>query len=205
MHRAYQSITPANNSFLKHKWDQLIYDRHRKKVKTVKAVIDNAPPKTYVHLHLKLKKLQMQEERMAIVERDNRILLDQMAHMMKTGGRVDNRNDYKQRSLNKTKRQQDLLQISHQNHAILQRIKSRQSHYNHMQWEQQWLVNQGYMMNISKYPQPRKTASKTKTKKATSSGSSQQEVKNTKSLSPQSHTQSPATNHSESNLPEVAV
>jgi hypothetical protein len=39
----------------------------------------------------------MQEERMAIVERDNRILLDKMAYMMKTEGRVDNKNYYKKR------------------------------------------------------------------------------------------------------------
>jgi len=60
-------------------------------------MIDNKPPETYMHLHLKLKKLQMEEERQATVERDNRILLEKMAHIMRTRGRVDNRNNYKQR------------------------------------------------------------------------------------------------------------
>ena len=59
--------------------------------------MDTKPPKTYMHLHLKLKKIQMEEERQAIVDRDNRILLEKMAHTMKTKGLVDNRNDYKHR------------------------------------------------------------------------------------------------------------
>ena len=60
-------------------------------------MIDTKPPETYMHLHLKLKKLQMEEERQATVERDNRILLEKMAHIMRTRGRVDNRNNYQQR------------------------------------------------------------------------------------------------------------
>ena len=57
-------------------------------------MIDDKPPKTYVHLHLKLKKMQMEEERLTIIERDNRILLEKMCHIMLTRGSVDNRNFY---------------------------------------------------------------------------------------------------------------
>lgn len=60
-------------------------------------MIDNKPPETYMHLHLKLKKMQMEEERRATVQRDNRILLEKMAHIMTTKGRMDNINDYKHR------------------------------------------------------------------------------------------------------------
>ena len=58
------------------------------------ALIDNTPPKTYMHLHCKLKKLQMEEERLATVERDNRILMEKMSFIMRTRGRVDCSNDY---------------------------------------------------------------------------------------------------------------
>lgn len=78
-HRAYQPITPANNKLLKKRWDQYRYCIHRRKVTQAKGVIDNKPPETYMHLHLKLKKLQMEEERLATVERDNRILLEKMS------------------------------------------------------------------------------------------------------------------------------
>lgn len=60
-------------------------------------MIDNKPPATYMHLHLKLKKLQMEEERRATIERDNYILLGKMNHIMHTKGQVDNTNDYHHR------------------------------------------------------------------------------------------------------------
>ena len=37
---------------------------------------------------------QMEEERLATVERDNRILMEKMSFIMRTKGRVDNVNDY---------------------------------------------------------------------------------------------------------------
>ncbi|KXJ26223.1 uncharacterized protein CFAP97D1 [Exaiptasia diaphana] len=152
MHRAYHPITPANNKLLKQRWDNSSYDTHRKKVRSATAVIDNKPPKTYMHLHLKLKKLQCDEERNATIERDNRILLEKMSFIMRTRGRVDNRNDYEHKSLNKTKRQRELLRVTHENQAILRRIASKEPHYNHLQWDDEWAINETYMDNIAKYP-----------------------------------------------------
>ena len=77
--------------------------------------MDNRAPETYMHMHLKLKKLQVEEERLAVVERDNRILLEKMSYIMRTKGLVDNWNQYKQKSLNKTKRQRELLRVTHEN------------------------------------------------------------------------------------------
>ena len=37
-------------------------------------------------------------------------------------------------SLNKTRRQRDLLRVTHENQAILKRIQSKEPHYNHAQW-----------------------------------------------------------------------
>jgi len=152
MHRAYQSITPANNKLLKQRWDMTRYDMHRKKVQQATAVIDNHAPCTYLHLHLKLKKMQIEGENLATVERDNRILLEKMSHIMRTKGRVDNKNDYEHKSLNKTKRQRELLRVTHENQAILKRITSKEPHFNHMHWEEEWKANQRYMDNIAKYP-----------------------------------------------------
>jgi len=128
------------------------YDTHRRKVQSAKAVIDNKPPQTYMHLHLKLKKLQVEEERIATIERDNRILMEKMSYIMRTRGRVDNRNDHEFKSLNKTKRQRELLRVTHENQAILKRITSKEPHYNHLQWEDEWHINETYMDNISTYP-----------------------------------------------------
>ena len=63
-------------------------------VKEAQPMVDTKAPQTYVHLHLKLKKLQLEEERLATIERDNRILLEKMSQIMRTKGRVDHRNNY---------------------------------------------------------------------------------------------------------------
>lgn len=61
-------------------------------VSGVKPEIDSTPPVTFMHLHLKLKKLQLEEERLATIERDNRILLEKMSHTMRNKGQLDNVN-----------------------------------------------------------------------------------------------------------------
>ena len=154
MHRAYQPITPANNKLLKKKWDELRFDTHRQKVISAQPIIDNQPPETYLHLHMKAKKKQMEEERMAIVERDNRLLVENMAHVMKGKPSFETTSKtHTKGSLNRTRRQRDLLRVTHENQAILKRIQSKEPEYNHLQWLDQWHVNESYMANISKYPQ----------------------------------------------------
>jgi E3 ubiquitin-protein ligase TRIP12 len=48
---------------------------------------------------MKLKKQQLEEERLAVIERDNRMLLEKMSQIMRSGGRVDDRNLYEHRRL----------------------------------------------------------------------------------------------------------
>lgn len=152
MHKSYQPINATHNKLLQQRWDMTRYSTHRRKVNQAEAVIDNKAPNTYSHLHLKLKKLQIEEERLATVERDNRILLEKMSCIMRTRGRVDNRNDYQQKSLNKSKRQRELLKVSSENKAIMKRIAAKEPQYNHLDWEEDWKTNQQYMDNIAKYP-----------------------------------------------------
>ena len=87
-----------------------------------------------MHLHLKLKKLQLEEEQLATIERDNRLLLEKMSTIMRSRGRIDHHNAYDHRSLNKEKRQRELLEITRQNQEILKRIQTRQPNYNHGEW-----------------------------------------------------------------------
>merc|ERR1712168_724520 len=71
---------------------------------------------------------------------------------MRTRGRVDNRNDYQQKSLNKSKRQRELLKVSSENKAIMKRIAAKEPEYHHLNWEEDWRTNQQYMDNIAKSP-----------------------------------------------------
>lgn len=115
-------------------------------------MVDTKAPPTYMHLHLKLKKLQLEEERLATIERDNRILLEKMSYIMRTRGRVDNRNMYEYKSLNKEKRQRELLRVTKENQAILQRVTMRQPEYSAKRWADIWDEEQKFIDNISHYP-----------------------------------------------------
>lgn len=152
MHRSYQSILPASNKLLQMKWDQTYYKEHRRLVRDAQPMVDTKAPATYMHLHLKLKKLQLEEERLATIERDNRILLEKMSYIMRTQGRVDNRNNYEYKSLNREKRQRELLRVTKENQAILKRVMMRKPEYSAHQWQREWEENQTFLDSISHYP-----------------------------------------------------
>lgn len=166
MHRSYQPITESTNKLLKKKWDDTRYNTHRRKVDEAAAVIDNNPPQSYSHLHLKLKKIQIEEERLATIERDNKLLLEKMSCIMRTRGRVDNKNDYQQKSLNKSKRQQELKKVASDNNAILKRIASKEPCLDNRTMMEDWKTNQQLSSNITRYPRNLPKERKTKTRKS---------------------------------------
>ncbi|XP_041357854.1 serine/threonine-protein kinase fray2-like [Gigantopelta aegis] len=152
MHRSYQSVLPTANKLLQWRWDTTYYNEHRRKVHSAAPMVDTKAPPTYMHLHLKLKKLQLEEERLATIERDNRILLEKMSYIMRTRGRVDNRNNYEYKSLNREKRQRELLRVTRENQEILRRITMRQPEYSAKKWQEDWEENQKFMDSISHFP-----------------------------------------------------
>ncbi|XP_070173850.1 sperm axonemal maintenance protein CFAP97D1-like isoform X2 [Littorina saxatilis] len=152
MHRSYNSILPCQNKMLQQRWDTTYYNEHRRKVKDAAPMVDTKAPPTYMHLHLKLKKLQLEEERLATIERDNRILLEKMSYIMRTRGRIDNRNNYEYKSLNREKRQRELLRVTRENQEILKRINMRKPEYSVQVWAKDWEENQKFMDSISAFP-----------------------------------------------------
>ncbi|XP_011406110.1 PREDICTED: uncharacterized protein C17orf105-like [Amphimedon queenslandica] len=151
---AYRSLTPANNMFLKRKWDQVRYETHRDKIMNAKSVIDNRMPAMYLNAPSNLKKLQMEAERQARIDRENRILLGKITNI------INKRNEemlkfcrsYRPKSLNRNQRELNLLRIAYENQIIAKRIREKQSHYSREEWLKQWCTNRQYMANVSKYP-----------------------------------------------------
>uniref|UniRef100_A0A671SXB4 Si:dkey-83m22.7 n=1 Tax=Sinocyclocheilus anshuiensis TaxID=1608454 RepID=A0A671SXB4_9TELE len=149
---AYQPVLPCVNKYLQYRWDKNCYEMHRNKVKSAKPTINTTPPKTYNHLLVKLKKRQLEEERISRINRENHMLLDKMSHIMQTGGGVDCRNDYVKKSLGSEKRQLELLRISKENQCLLQRLSTCRPRYSVQVWHEQWLRNLQLMETIGRYP-----------------------------------------------------
>ncbi|XP_066433368.1 uncharacterized protein CFAP97D2 isoform X2 [Eleutherodactylus coqui] len=152
MHRAYQPILPCGNKYLQQKWDKTYYDEHKRKVQSAKPMVDTNSPKKYVHLSLKLKKLKLEEERLSVIERDNQLLLGKMSAIMRTKGRIDNKNSYEAKSLNKEKREQELLKVSRENQTIGDRLTRCEPQYQVEKWHEEWVKAEKYMDSIAKYP-----------------------------------------------------
>ncbi|XP_029951616.1 uncharacterized protein CFAP97D2-like [Salarias fasciatus] len=152
MHRSYQPFKPVTNRYLQQRWDQSDYEKHRLKVSSALPVVDTAGSRTPVHMTLKLKKLQLQEERLSVIDRDNRLLASKLANIVCSKGLVDHRNQYQTRSLNAPKRRQELLLVGHQNQGIYQRILARQSEYRRQLWLDDWEKTQRRLDTISRYP-----------------------------------------------------
>ncbi|XP_058643249.1 uncharacterized protein CFAP97D2 isoform X2 [Onychostoma macrolepis] len=151
-HQAYQPVLPCVNKYLQYRWDKNCYEMHKNKVKSAKPTINTTPPKTYNHLLVKLKKRQLEEERVSRIKRENHMLLDKMSHIMQTSGGVDCRNDYVKKSLGSEKRQQELLRITKENQRILQGLSTCRPRYSAQVWHEQWLKNLELMDTIGRYP-----------------------------------------------------
>ncbi|KAM9296663.1 sperm axonemal maintenance protein CFAP97D1 [Gastrophryne carolinensis] len=126
------------NSTLKKKWDRYHYHCHMARVKSAKAEIDNKPPKIYLHHQLQLKKIQMEQERIAVTERENQILMEKIACIMRTKGDVDNWNTSYIRHSNRSKQNKDIERITAENQTIIKRIQECKPNYDHREWESKW-------------------------------------------------------------------
>ncbi|XP_058500853.1 uncharacterized protein si:ch211-284k5.2 isoform X1 [Solea solea] len=123
-----------------------------KNVSFALPTVDNRGTRTPAHVQLKRKKLQLQNERLSTIDRDNRLLASRLTSIVSSKGLVDQHNQYHLRSLNIDKRREELLLISRQNQAIYQRLTSRQSEYRRQLWLDDWERAERLRDNIAQYP-----------------------------------------------------
>ncbi|KAG9280847.1 uncharacterized protein CFAP97D2 [Astyanax mexicanus] len=152
MHKAYQPLKPATNKYLQKKWDQTRFEMHRQKVKDAKPIVNTKGMQTPSHVQMKLKKVQVQDERQAIIDRDNQLLASRLTGIERSKGLVDHRNDYPERSLNSERRRKELQQVTHENLAIYHRITARESEYRRGLWEDNWERVERRRDDIARYP-----------------------------------------------------
>ncbi|XP_053072686.1 uncharacterized protein CFAP97D2 [Acinonyx jubatus] len=69
-------------------WEKA-YQHHRRKVQDAQPLVDTRAPLSLSHLRLKLKKLKLEEERLAVIDRDNRLLLERVSCIMRTRGQTE--------------------------------------------------------------------------------------------------------------------
>ncbi|KAJ3154225.1 hypothetical protein HDU89_008291 [Geranomyces variabilis] len=154
-HRHFHNLHPTTNKLVGVKWDAANRRIHARRLNNIKSTIDTSAPKTYSHLEYKKKTLQLAMERQAQIDRDNDILLEKMASIMKMEQQQQEQITTPMRfahSLHASKRARDCAQIDKDNLAILHRLETRESFYphaDHLAFRHQSLH---YLTNIATYP-----------------------------------------------------
>ena len=130
MDRARRAM-PIGNKACHARFVKAQQERHKKKLREMKASIDTKEPHTRQGgKRRNPKKEQMMEERYAQIERDNRLLLEKMSYIMRHQS-MDIREDtgeYSQ-SLNRERRKRELQRITRENQKILARIQAIEPTY----------------------------------------------------------------------------
>uniref|UniRef100_A0A8C6CMX6 Uncharacterized protein n=1 Tax=Monodon monoceros TaxID=40151 RepID=A0A8C6CMX6_MONMO len=82
--RAPRLTLPHGRGCLQGTWEKA-YPNLRRKVQEAQPLVDPCAPRTLSHLHLKLGKLKLEEGRLPVIDRDNRLLLWRGSCSMRTG------------------------------------------------------------------------------------------------------------------------
>ncbi|XP_022089053.1 uncharacterized protein LOC110978393 [Acanthaster planci] len=147
MPRQTGAFPPVNN-LLQKKWNAKAYKQHLEKRKSVKTSLNTKTPKSYLHLQLNLKKIQLEEQRQEAIDQENRILLAKLTKVIRSAGQLDNWNeDYDElpKSLNRPHMLREQERIAAENDKISKRLLSVTAEYNVDQWEDDYLLHEYYL------------------------------------------------------------
>lgn len=146
----YRSI-PMANRIIEQKTSERNKRLHEKKIQEMKCSVDREAPASFNHLRVNKKKQQLQEEKITEIERDNRLLLEKLTHIMKDPKQLTQK-EFRVRSLNRDHRKRELVKITIENQGILRRIQDKKSSYNRQEWMESRKKAENYLKNISQYP-----------------------------------------------------
>ncbi|XP_045677747.1 uncharacterized protein CFAP97D2 [Phyllostomus hastatus] len=158
MPRVPRLMLPCRSECLQSTWEKA-YQDHRKKVQDAQPLVDTHAPWSLSHFHLNLKKLKLEEERLSVIDRDNRLLLQKLSCIMRTRGQTDSRNNYACRSLNRGEGEQELLGVQRksnvpqrENKIILGRITNSEPFYQAQRWQEGWARTEKCQRALAQYP-----------------------------------------------------
>ncbi|CAM5087184.1 unnamed protein product [Natator depressus] len=152
MSRGYQPILPAASRYLQEKWDKTAYRQHRNKVDSASPAVDTQGLQPPSHLQLNLKRRQLDRERQAVRERDDRIHSARLVAIAQSRGRVDNWNSYSVRSLSSERRRWELAQIGVENQRLAGQLRQQQAEHAREPWERHWERVELICNGIARYP-----------------------------------------------------
>jgi len=170
-YKRHNSVYPCASKILAKKWDDVTMKKHREKIKTMKACIDNHAFKSDVDPKLRsLKKNIAKAEYAKKIARDNRILIDRMARTL-----AKPQNNFEKQHQKTCKdleyrakvalriREQKEEKIQHENRLLVARLESKKATYEKKKWATDRKSHLRYLLNMTKFPEAYKSAIKRET------------------------------------------
>ncbi|KAJ3236172.1 hypothetical protein HDU81_011104 [Chytriomyces hyalinus] len=159
-HRHYFALHPTCNMILAKRWEEKCMQQHHQRLKQAKPSIDNLKPRAYPHLEMRLKGVQIEEERLHDIERKNHILLDRISFQMLNPSEVSSLHVRLEEDNTRAlisdavdhRRKREKEKITKENSLILQRIEDKSPNYNRCDWSNERRKNLEHLANIAKYP-----------------------------------------------------
>lgn len=122
-----------------------------RRMKGITCSIDRETPLSFRNMHNNPKKQQQHNEKMAEIERENKILLEKLTHIMHSPKSPTQR-EFKIKSLNKDLRKQELVRITIENQWMIKRISEKKSNYSRKEWNESRKKQEYYLKTMSQYP-----------------------------------------------------
>ncbi|KAJ1569058.1 hypothetical protein HK405_010417 [Cladochytrium tenue] len=157
-HRHFTALHPSCNKLLAKRWEEHCRELHARRLRQARPTVDNARPRAYPHLEMRLKQMQIEEERLDDIERTNGVLLNRVTHQMMNPSDVSN---LSQRAnlfspvfveAGERRNKTNLRRIGSENLTILQRLEDKEPNYNRLSWLSDRRKNLEFLFNISQYP-----------------------------------------------------
>jgi len=144
-YKAYRSIEPCTNVYLKQKWDRSGYEHFVRRLKDIKCVVDDSPPFAYRHnSQLRNKENKLKEENKKDV-----ICLNQYEYNLKKAVQEQYKKD----------------QINKMNENLLEKLKymARESDYGRNKLLKASKEHDRLLKSLSRYPPPQSPSKKKNT------------------------------------------
>eukprot|EP00744_Colponema_vietnamica_P005836 GILI01008510.1.p1 GENE.GILI01008510.1~~GILI01008510.1.p1 ORF type:complete len:214 (+),score=75.86 GILI01008510.1:51-644(+) len=133
---------------LAEKLEQDALAKHMQKINSVKPSVDNNNPAASRPMRMNGKRAQLEQERCAAIQRDNKILLQKMLAIDLKPPSIAVPSSPPKKSLHKSARTKELAKITLENKQMLKRLQSIQPVYNSAKWEEEARQRESLVKNI---------------------------------------------------------
>lgn len=129
------------------------HEKHIRALEQTRGMVDSAHPAEFAHLRSKAKTRQLQEDRAAAIQLENRILLQKMLNIDMKPSQVVSETmaapTFKPRSLTADSRRHELDAIAKSNQELLKRLQTAKPSIDRVAWEDEEIDRQALKFRMS--------------------------------------------------------